>query len=100
MAGRYAEWLASNLRMHTPFVAEHLYVVGLEPYNITEEINRENAKDLMRVAKNIRIWKMVFEYPSAIIKAQEGKTPAVAQKKIGSGAWGTAFPVEKQESRR
>ena len=70
--------------------------MGLDPYKITEEINRKNAKDLMRVQKICRYTgKMTVEYPSAVIKAQEGKTPAVAQKKIGSGAWSPAFPVGK-----
>jgi hypothetical protein len=95
---RYAEWLASNLRPLTPFIAEHIYVEGLEPYQITEEINRKNARDLMRVSKKDRATgKYSIEYPFEVKKAQEkkvqeGKTPVVAQKKIGSGAWTPAFP--------
>ena len=92
---RYAEWLCSLFKMHVPFIAEHLYIEGLEPYQITEEINRENAISLMRVAKTDLHGKMVFEYPSAKKKPEEGKTPILAQKKIGSGVWGTAFPPGK-----
>ena len=92
---RYAEWLCSLFKMHVPFIAEHLYIEGLEPYQITEEINRENAISLMRVAKTDSHGKMVFEYPSAKKKPEEGKTPILAQKKIGSGVWGTAFPPGK-----
>ena len=84
---RYADWLCSNIRVDIPFTAEHLFVKGAEPYQITEEINRKNARDLMRVER-----RLVTTYPLAVKKAQEGKIPSVAQKKIGSGAWTPAFP--------
>ena len=88
---RYADWLCSNIRVNTPFTAEHLFVKGAEPYQITEEINRKNARDLMRVCERINN-NLVLTYPLAVKKAQEGKIPSVAQKKIGSGAWTSAFP--------
>ena len=78
---RYAEWLCSLFKMHVPFIAEHLYIEGLEPYQITEEINRENAISLMRVAKTDSHGKMVFEYPSAKKKPEEGENSYIGSKK-------------------
>ena len=47
----------------------------------------------MRVAKKDKYTgKLIIDYPFEVKKVQEGKTPAVAQKKIGSGAWTPAYP--------